>query len=125
LAAAVKRADRWKKILLEASQQSRRLRVPELGEVVPAEDAFASGGDGLRVMLSEAVGARGLREILAGGAGVKKAALAIGPEGGWTEGEFAVARGAGWVEASMGRLILRTETAVVAGLACLNFGLGE
>jgi 16S rRNA (uracil1498-N3)-methyltransferase len=125
LAAAVKRAERWRKILLEASQQSRRLRVPELGEMVRAEEAFTSREDGLRVMLSEAVGARGLREILDSAAGVRKVALAIGPEGGWTEGEFGAAREGRWVEASMGRLILRTETAVVAGLACLNFALSE
>ncbi len=55
LAAAAKRAERWKKILLEASQQSRRVRVPVLGELVRSESAFASCKDGLRVMLSERV----------------------------------------------------------------------
>jgi 16S rRNA (uracil1498-N3)-methyltransferase len=125
LAAALKRAERWRKILLEASQQSRRLRVPELAEVAKPEAAFAASGDGLRVMLSEAMGALALREILASSTGARQAALAIGPEGGWTDAEFAAARAAGWAEASMGKLILRTETAVVAGLACLNFALAE
>jgi len=125
VAAAVKRAERWRKILLEASQQSRRLRVPELAEVTKPEAAFPAAGDALRIMLSEALDARGLREILASSTSTRQAALAIGPEGGWTDAEFAAARAAGWTEASMGKLILRTETAVVAGLACLNFALNE
>src|SRR5713226_8099763 len=53
LTAAVKRAGRWEKILLEASQQSRRVRVPVLGELVRCESAFASCNDGVRVLLSE------------------------------------------------------------------------
>jgi 16S rRNA (uracil1498-N3)-methyltransferase len=51
--------------------------------------------------------------------------MAIGPEGGWTDAEFESARAAGFVEASLGHLILRTETAVAAGLASVNFALGE
>src|SRR6266576_502400 len=48
LRGAAKRAERWKKILLEASQQSRRVRVPVLGEVAKPESTFASRKDGLR-----------------------------------------------------------------------------
>jgi len=52
-------------------------------------------------------------------------ALAIGPEGGWTDGEVAAAGAAGFAGASLGHLILRTETAVVAGLASVSFALGS
>jgi len=122
LAAAAKRTERWKKILMEASQQSRRVRVPALGELVKAEDAFASRQDGLRVMLSERASASPLRKVLQGRQATK-AALAIGPEGGWTDSEFAAAETSGFLEASLGRLILRTETAVVTALASLNYAL--
>src|SRR6266478_7682808 len=47
VAAAGKRAERWKKILLEASQQSRRVRVPVLAELAKPETVFASEKDGL------------------------------------------------------------------------------
>lgn len=124
LAAAVKRAERWRKIVLEASQQSRRVSVPELAEVERAEKAFAGREAEVKVLFSEAKEARGLREVLAGESGVRTAAMAIGPEGGWTEEEFAAARGAGWREASLGGLILRTETAVVAGLAGMGVMVG-
>ena len=122
LAAAAKRAERWKKILLEASQQSRRVRVPVLGELVKPESAFASRRDGLRVMLSERADASPLRKVLQGQRATK-ATLAIGPEGGWTDAEFAAAQSCGFLEASLGRLILRTETAVIAALASLNYAL--
>ncbi len=122
LAAASKRAERWKKILLEASQQSRRVRVPVLGELAKPEIAFPSHDDGLRVMLSERTTASALRKVLQGQLATK-AVLAIGPEGGWTDSEFAAARGCGFLEASLGRLILRTETAVIAALASLNYAL--
>ena len=122
LAAAAKRAERWKKILLEASQQSRRVRVPVLAELAKPESAFASGKDGPRIMLSERATASPLRKVVQGQR-AEKAILAIGPEGGWTDSEFATGKSGGFVEASLGRLILRTETAVVAALASLNYAL--
>src|SRR3979490_1176055 len=94
LAAAAKRADRWKKILLEASQQSRRVRVPVLDGLARPDSAFAFRKDGLRVMLSERAIASPLRKVL-GGQPTTKAILAIGPEGGWTDGEIAVAQSCG------------------------------
>src|ERR1700719_317050 len=122
LIAAAKRAERWKKILLEASQQSRRVRVPVLAELAKPESAFASGKDGLRIMLSERATAWPLRKVVQGQR-AGKAILAIGPEVGWTDSEFATGKSGGFLEASLGRLILRTETAVVAALASLNYAL--
>ena len=122
LAAAAKRAERWKKILLEASQQSRRTRVPVLSELLEPGEAFASRKEGLRVLLSERATALPLRKVL-GDQRATKAILAIGPEGGWTAAEFEAAESCGFLEASLGRLILRTETAVVSGLASLNYAL--
>jgi len=122
LAAAPKRAERWLKILLESAQQSRRVQLPTLEEIRKPEAAFSAYRDGMRVLLSESPDAKPLRELLAG-ARDSAAVLAVGPEGGWAEGEFAAARGAGFAEASLGKLILRTETAVIASLAILNFAL--
>ena len=123
LAAAPKRAERWKKILLEASQQSRRLRVPELGALTKIEAAFSANSFGLKVLFSERPEAPPLRSIAEGREGAPAVALAIGPEGGWTDLEFECARRHGFCEASLGGLILRTETAVIAALASLNYAL--
>jgi 16S rRNA (uracil1498-N3)-methyltransferase len=124
VAAAVKRADRWKKILLESAQQCRRGALPVLEPLAKPGEAFRQYNEGARIMLSEAAEARSLREVLAG-VRAERVTLAIGPEGGWTEEEFQLARAAGFQEASLGKLILRTETAVVAGLAAIRFALGE
>lgn len=121
-AAAVKRAERWQKILLESSQQSRRVQLPLLQSVVKPEVAFSSFSEGVLVMLSESPEARPLKTILAGKES-RCAVLAIGPEGGWTDAEFAAARQFGFEEASLGKLILRTETAVIAALSAINFAL--
>jgi 16S rRNA (uracil1498-N3)-methyltransferase len=124
LSAAPKRAERWKKILLVASQQSRRLQVPLLEAPAQPERAFQAYNQGLCVMLSESAGALPLREHL-NGKQASSAVLAVGPEGGWTDTEFAAALVASFQEASLGKLILRTETAVVASLAALNFALSS
>lgn len=123
LAAAPKRAERWKKILREASQQSRRVRIPELAPLSKPEAAFLSHSDRLKILLSERSEARPLRGILEEQHVRAAVVLAIGPEGGWTEEEVQRARTHGFREASLGRLILRTETAVIAALASVNYGL--
>jgi 16S rRNA (uracil1498-N3)-methyltransferase len=123
LAAAAKRADRWRRILVEASQQSRRIRVPMLEAALRPEPAFSKPPMGAKMMLSERSEAAALRDVLVSPVPAH-ATLAIGPEGGWTDEEFAAATAAGFREASLGKLILRTETAVVAALACLNYALG-
>ena len=126
LAAAGKRAERWTKILAEASQQSRRVRVPMLeGLSEPAQAFNGHATAAVKVMLSERPDAPSLRKILQAEPARHSAVLAIGPEGGWTDAEFAAAQASGFREASLGKLILRTETAVAAALASINYALSE
>ena len=122
LTAARKRAERWKKIVFESSQQSRRVRLPLIEAVAAPQEAFASSSSQTKLMLSERAEARPLKSVLDSRT-TDTVALAIGPEGGWTEHEFTVAREAGFEEASLGNLILRTETAVTVCLAAVNYAL--
>ena len=124
LTAAPKRAERWKKLLLEAAQQSRRVEVPRLLPLAKPEAAFRSASAGLRIFFSELPDAPPLQKVLPGRK-ESLVTLAIGPEGGWTDAELAHARAAGFQDASLGKLILRAETAVIAGLANLAFALGS
>jgi 16S rRNA (uracil1498-N3)-methyltransferase len=125
LAAAQKRSERWNKIILEAAQQSRRVRLPMLEPLTKAEAAFLSRKNRLGIFLSERNEAPPLRNALQNAGTLDDAILAIGPEGGWTDGEVDSAVNAGFREGSLGKLILRTETAVVAALAAISFALGE
>lgn len=129
IAAAAKRHERWQKILLESAQQSRRLRPPVLHEIGTPEQAFRKYSRGLKILLSERQAAPPLRQRLpAAGLPAQdgeevSAALAIGPEGGWADEEVRAATASGFEEASLGRNILRTETAVLASLSILAFAL--
>lgn len=131
--AATKRAERWQRILMESSQQARRLRPPVLRGVQTVTEIFAPSSSAsqlhessIRIILSERSDSRPLRDILDGHPrdSTTSATLAIGPEGGWTEEEFAAAATSGFEEASLGSNILRTETAVMAAIASINLVFG-
>ena len=144
IAAAAKRHERWNRIILESAQQSRRLKPPALHAALPPDKAFAQSTASLKVVLSERREAKLLRKVLEQEApSVAQAllplrlpqatdaktqatptiSLAVGPEGGWTDDEISSARAAGFLEASLGENILRTETAVIAVLAVMQFAL--
>jgi 16S rRNA (uracil1498-N3)-methyltransferase len=125
LRAAGKRRTRWEKIIVESAQQARRLRPPTLRAAMPADEAFAQSSAACKVLLSERRDTMPLRDALPGGRRGAAAALAAGPEGGWTDDEIVAARAAGFIEASLAQNILRTETAVLASLAILQFVLSE
>jgi len=114
MAASVKRSERWRKIARESSQQSRRVAVPEIGDAVRVGSVLPQG---VSCRLEEQNGAGLLRDVLGSATGRPGASLLIGPEGGWTDGERAALDASGWQRASLGRLVLRAETAAIAALA--------
>ncbi len=122
LAAAPKRAERWKRIIAGAAQQSRRVQVPELQPLEKPAPAFASAQADWKLLFSERADAPPL--ALPSGGPRRSVCAAIGPEGGWTDEEIGFARHAGFADAALGKLILRTETAAIAALAVLNYLLG-
>ena len=111
--AAGKRVERWRKIALEAAQQSRRLAPPEIGDPVKLKAAVESAA-GLRIVLAESEEQVMLGDLLSG---AEEVSLAVGPEGGWAAEELALFEGAGWKRASLGPTILRAETAAMVGVA--------
>jgi 16S rRNA (uracil1498-N3)-methyltransferase len=116
-AGAHKRVERWKRIAREASEQSRRLREPEIADPVRLPEAVKDNSTH-RSLLDEQDGAKPLVRSFTFHAG-DSAALAIGPEGGWIDAERAQFQDAGWCSASLGPSILRTETAVCAALGVI------
>jgi len=118
--AAAKRLERWRRIALEASQQSRRAHLPEIAEPVPLAKALTRSGP-YRYALDETPGAAPLFQALpAVRTAQDTVAILTGPEGGWTDEERASFTAAGWTPVSMGPLILRAETAVIAALAVIS-----
>src|SRR5580704_4331556 len=118
--AAHKRVERWRRIALEASQQSRRAFLPEVFEPEPLRDVLAREATH-RFALDENPDARPLNAALPAVRHTQDVvALLIGPEGGWTDDERSQFTAAGWSPVSLGPLILRAETAALAALAIVN-----
>jgi len=114
--AAVKRVERWRRIVVQAAEQSRRTAPPELSEPVKLQAAVSLPGS-MKIVLSEAEQDAGLRDVILANENASDALLAIGPEGGWTRDELDLFRKEGWVSASLGPTILRAETAAIAAVA--------
>jgi 16S rRNA (uracil1498-N3)-methyltransferase len=116
--ASHKRAERWRRIVREASQQSRRTRMPSIEESVRFGRAVEEPAD-FRYFLDEGEASPLLAALPRARAAASVAVLA-GPEGGWTEAERECARKGGWIPVSLGPRILRAETAAAAALAILT-----
>jgi 16S rRNA (uracil1498-N3)-methyltransferase len=112
--AAAKRVDRWRRVVQQAAEQSRRSSSPEIAEPIKFKELLAVSGE-TRILLSEVEQEVMLKDAMPQAA--RSALLAFGPEGGWTEQELGAFREAGWTSASLGNTILRVETAVIAGVA--------
>ncbi len=118
--AAAKRVERWQRIALQASEQSRRAAPPEIAAPTKLSDALNVQA-AVRIVLAESEERTLLRDVVIPDENAHAAdvqiALAIGPEGGWTEDELQSFRQAGWISASLGSTILRAETAAIAATA--------
>ncbi|MGA2592778.1 MAG: RsmE family RNA methyltransferase [Bryobacteraceae bacterium] len=121
LEAARKRAERWRRIVHESSQQARRLSPPEIAAPQPLAASIALPF-ARRYFLDEKPGAPPLLSAIPLPAERRvsdSVALLTGPEGGWTEPERTSALAAGWAPASLGPFILRAETAAVTAAGTL------
>ena len=112
---AFKRQERWKRIARESSEQSRRLRAPEIAEPVRLPEALQDTSTH-RCWLDEQPGAKPLMNAFQLRPG-DSAAMLVGPEGGWIDPERQAFAAAAWTSASLGPAVLRAETAACAALA--------
>jgi 16S rRNA (uracil1498-N3)-methyltransferase len=121
--ASAKRVDRWRRIALEASKQSRRTDVPEIEDPATLKLALEREQNQTRILLSETEQSATLSAFLANSlrpAGHESITLAIGPEGGWTSDEMALFTAHHWNAVTLGPRILRAETAVIAAIAIVG-----
>lgn len=114
---------RWQRIIQEAARQSRRPLLPGLDELQPLSQALQHTTEGLRLMLWEE-GSIPLNAVLPLESPAS-CALLVGPEGGFTGAEAQAAQAAGFLPVSLGKRILRTETAGMAVAAILQNRYGD
>ena len=113
--AASKRAERWRRIARQASEQSRRNSQPVISPPVKLKDAVTLEA-GTRLVLAETERNSLLKTALASHRTEDSVVLALGPEGGWTDAELEMFTAAGWTAVSLGDTVLRAETAAIAAL---------
>jgi len=116
--ASRKRTERWVRIARESSQQSRRVRIPEILPAMRFEKSLTLEADH-RYFLDEGQAPPLLRSVPAERPAGSRVAVLVGPEGGWTDDERQLAAGAGWPPVSLGPQVLRAETAASAAVAVL------
>ena len=115
---AQRKRERLQKIAAQAAEQSRRGIIPEVFAAETFEKALLKNDCQKTILFYENGGER-LNTVLKSFAdeGVKSVALIIGPEGGFEKSEVAFAKEQGAVVCTLGKRILRTETAPVVAAA--------
>ena len=120
-----KKVERWQKIAASAAEQSGRGRIPQVVILPSFAEALKRGGEtDLPMMFYENEQATTLHMALNAGQW-KTAALLTGPEGGLEEKEVEKAMEAGWKVCTLGKRILRCETAPLCALSAVMYAAGE
>jgi 16S rRNA (uracil1498-N3)-methyltransferase len=117
--AVPKRMERWQRIVIEASQQSRRDHLPEITDCLPFRAALQDA-PGLHLFADEEGGQPLLRALPDAPVPGAEVSLLLGPEGGWTDPERKAAIERGWAPITLGPLVLRAETAAISAAAVLQ-----
>ena len=122
---AEKKCLRWNQIAESAAKQSRRMKVPKVFPVTDFRDALkqAEELDVVLIPYEKAEGIGAAKELIRGIRPGQSVGIFIGPEGGFEPGEVEAAERAGAKPVTLGRRILRTETAGLAVLSVLMFHL--
>lgn len=122
---ATKKVERWKQIAESAAKQSKRMLIPNVHEVLTFKEAlkYAEAMDIRLIPYELAKGMQETKEILADIQPGQSVGIFIGPEGGFEEKEVETAISEGAKPITLGKRILRTETAGLAVLSVLMFQL--
>ena len=118
---------RWQQIAEAAAKQSKRRIIPEVSHVMSMKEAVAFAADmDVKLFPYElAEGMKQTRRLVNGVKAGQSIAVFIGPEGGFEDSEVEEARKAGFTPITLGKRILRTETAGFTVLAWLMYQLED
>ncbi len=126
LSAAVKRVERWRRISLAACKQCMRPHIMEIMEPVVMEEALAAlPSDFIKILFWEEEQQQGLQQFTGKIAAAPGVAICLGPEGGITVEEAENAKQLGWHTVSLGRRVLRAETATITTVSLIQFFMGN
>lgn len=116
-----KKLARWRRIATEAAKQSGAMRLPEISKVCSFSEVLGCSSEYDLAILLCPEGSP-LRECL-GAKKINKVILLVGPEGGWSERELEAATKRGWKSVSLGKNILKVDTACLVAASILHYVL--
>lgn len=119
---AAKRLARWQEIVISACEQSGRNTVPPVLPIIGYREALDKMPSESTKLIMSINRARKLGDIRQPSGAI---VFMVGPEGGWTEQEEQQAFEAGFQAVTLGKRILRTETAPLAALAAMQTLWGD
>ena len=113
---------RWHRVLISATKQCKRAWLPELSEAQQFEASLAQLEKFSRcLLLSPHVEGQHIKTVLRKIPNPNAIALFVGPEGGFSNQEITAAIKNGCVPVTLGRNILRTETAAITAVAVITY----
>lgn len=127
-AKSAKKVERWQKIAESAAKQSKRDIIPQVQPVQSMAEMLATCECQTKIIAYECEDRLSLKAALRAAeaaSGISELLLIIGPEGGISEGELEQARQAGAVPVSLGRRILRAETAGLVAISAIFYETGD
>lgn len=117
----------WGEVARSAAKQADRAVPARVVPPAALEEVLAAWRESSfpKVLLWEGEAATDLKALLRGTGPAEGVAIVVGPEGGFDESEVLAARDAGFVPVSLGRRILRAETAAMAVVALVQYEWGD
>lgn len=119
------RLPRWRRIAIEASEQSGRLTIPRVTGPYPLAEYLARGEEGCSLLFWEREEGGTLSEFFDREPPSPRVRVFIGPEGGLDEEEVRLLTRHGFIPLSLGPRTLRAETAAIAAITLLQHRWGD
>lgn len=112
---AARKVERWRKVLVAGLRQTGRFYLPEICEPRSFEEVLGMGGYDLKLVPYEESRSSPVSDFAG-----KNVLFVVGGEGGFSEREISLAKENGFAEVSLGRSILRAETAGMFAVAMVR-----
>lgn len=120
-----KKVERWAKIIKEASEQSKRVFIPEITKSITITELAKIDGYDLKILATVNEVSTNIKKVLSNTKRSDRIIIVIGPEGGFTEKEEKKLIENGFVSTSLGKTVLRTETVGLYILSVLQYNFME
>lgn len=116
-----KKIERWQKIIKEASEQSKRTVIPEIKNSINLSELVNLIDFDIKFLCTVNEKSQNIKKVLSNINRDDKMLFVIGPEGGFTKEEEDKMMASGFIPISLGKSVLRTETASTFIMSVLRF----